>query len=87
MKIKQMDIDELEKSGVFGWPVWECECSEFDWHYDRTEHCYFLEGAVTVQLPDGTLHEVKEGDYVIFEKNLDCRWNVKKKIRKHYNFE
>ena len=30
--------------------------------------------------------EFKAGDLVQFEKGLNCVWNVKKPVRKHYNF-
>jgi len=29
-------------------PVWECEVSEFDWHYDSEETCLIIEGEITV---------------------------------------
>ena len=42
----------LEELGIFTWPIWEKEVSEFPWHYDEQEVCYFLVGDVTVT-PEG----------------------------------
>jgi uncharacterized protein len=39
---------KLEELGIFTWPIWEKEVSEFPWHYDEKEICYLLEGDVTV---------------------------------------
>lgn len=36
------------KLGVFDWPIWEKEVSEFPWEYDERERCFFLEGDVVV---------------------------------------
>ncbi len=85
VEIKQLSKEELEKMGVFSWPIWEKEPSEFDWYYDFTEKCYFLEGEVTV-VADGEEYNIKAGDFVTFPKGLSCRWIIKKKVRKHYNF-
>lgn len=35
---------DLEAMGVFTWPIWQKETSEFPWHYDETETCYFWLG-------------------------------------------
>jgi uncharacterized cupin superfamily protein len=87
MKITITNIDEKELTlqGVLEWPVWECEPSVFDWHYDQEESCYILEGEITVK----TAHEtvvIGTGDYVTFPKGLDCQWSVTKTVRKHYTF-
>jgi hypothetical protein len=86
VEIKQLTKEELESKGVFSWPIWEKEPSEFDWYYSTTEHCYILEGEVIVTTEDGDYH-IKEGDYVIFPKGLSCTWKILRKIKKHYNFE
>jgi len=36
-------------------------------------------------MPEGNI-EFNAGDYVVFPKGLKCKWEIKKKIRKHYNF-
>jgi len=35
--------DRLTQLGVEDWPIWQKEVSEFPWHYDEPESCYFLE--------------------------------------------
>ncbi len=85
IEIKQLTEQQLQEMGVFNWPVWEKEPSEFDWFYSTTEQCYFLEGEVIVSTSDGDYH-IKAGDFVTFPKGLSCKWKILKKVRKHYNF-
>jgi uncharacterized cupin superfamily protein len=66
-------------------PIWEKEPSNFPWHYDEQETCLILEGEVSVESPGQTV-TFGPGDLVIFPEGLDCTWNVKKGIRKHYKF-
>lgn len=87
ISIAQPDQPILEKQGVFSWPTWEKEVSTFDWHYDETEECYLLEGHVIVKCEDGELVEFGKGDFVTFPKGLSCVWDIKKPVRKHYNFK
>ena len=78
---------ELDKIKVKSWGTWSKEVSEFDWSYGDTETCYILEGEVEVTDTDtGDKIEFTKGDLVQFEKGLKCVWNVKKPVRKHYNF-
>jgi uncharacterized cupin superfamily protein len=67
-------------------PIWTCEASEFDWSYDSEETCYILEGDVTVKY-DSESVSFSAGDYVVFPKGLSCVWQVKKPVRKHYEFK
>ena len=83
--ISKADQREMEQKGVFSWPIWECEPSTFDWHYDQEEVCYVLEGEVTVTTKDGQT-TIAPGDFVTFPRGLDCQWTVHKRIRKHYSF-
>ncbi len=85
VKIKKISDEKIKEKDIKSWPIWECSPSEFDWYYDEEEHCYILEGKVIVKTDNGE-YEIKSGDYVIFPKGLKCRWIVKEKIRKHYNF-
>ena len=78
--------EELIKMGVKNWPIWEKGESRFDWHYDEKEVCFFLEGDVEIELSNGEKVNVKEGDFVTFPEGLTCRWHIKKKVKKHYNF-
>jgi uncharacterized cupin superfamily protein len=66
-------------------PVWTCEVSEFDWHYDSEETCLIIEGEVTVLYGSKSV-SFASGDYVVFPKGLSCVWQVKKPVKKHYIF-
>ena len=83
--VEKPDQKKLKELGVKTWPIWTKEPSVFDWHYDDKETCYLLEGEVTVKTTEGMVSFGK-GDLVIFPKGLDCAWQVKKAIRKHYSF-
>ena len=83
--IEKPTDDTLNKLGVKSWPIWTKEPSVFDWHYDDRETCYLLEGEVTVKTKDGSVSFGK-GDLVIFPKGLDCAWQVKRAVKKHYRF-
>ena len=87
MKIKiekpaQAKLDELQ---VESWPIWECEPSTFDWHYDQQEICYILAGEIKVRTAEEEV-SFGPGDFVTFPKGLDCTWTVSKPVRKHYSF-
>jgi uncharacterized protein len=60
--------------------------SEFPWHYDEQEVCYFLEGEVTVTPEGGNPVKIGKGDLVTFPAGMSCVWNVYKPVRKHYKF-
>jgi hypothetical protein len=86
IKVQKLNQDQLQKMGVFGWPLWEKEVSRFDWHYDDVEECYFLKGKVTVETEDGKSVSFGNGDFVVFPKGLSCIWDIKEAVKKHYNF-
>jgi hypothetical protein len=79
--------DELKKKGVSKWPIWTKEVSKFDWSYDSTEECYILDGKVVVETGDGKKVEFGKGDFVTFPVGLNCKWDIKEPVRKHYNFK
>lgn len=87
IKIEQPSMEKLKQLGVFSWPIWEKEASCFDWHYDRIEMCYILEGQVTVEEKAGKAVSFGPGNFVTFPKGLDCVWNIKEAVRKHYSFK
>ena len=87
IKIEKLSKDELKKRGVFSWPVWTKEVSQFPWIYDNTEECLILEGEITVETKDGKKTSFGRGDFVTFPKRLSCTWIVRKPVRKHYNFK
>ena len=68
------------------WSIWECGVSKFDWEYEQDEHCYIIEGQVTVKSNNQEV-VIFKGDYVIFSKGLKCNWNVTKPIKKYYQFQ
>jgi uncharacterized cupin superfamily protein len=78
--------ERLQQLGVFRWPVWEKEESEFEWFYDSEETCYLLEGHVIVTPEEGTPVEIGAGDLVIFPAGLACTWKITQRVRKHYRF-
>ena len=83
--IEKPDPQKLDQLGVPQWSIWEKEPSTFDWHYDDRETCYLLEGEVTVTTDKGEVSFGK-GDLVTFPKGLSCTWQIKKAVRKHYQF-
>ena len=87
MKKKIPSEEELKRLKIESWEIWEKEKSIFDWSYSDTETCYILDGEVEVtDSESGEKLEFKKGDLVQFPKGLNCVWNVKKTIRKYYNF-
>ena len=85
--INNPDREILEQQGVYQWPIWQKEASEFPWSYDSAEVCYILEGKVTVTPQGGGAVTIGKGDLVTFPKGMSCHWNIHQDIRKHYNFE
>lgn len=78
--------ERLAELGVPGWPIWTKEASEFPWHYDEQEQCYFLEGDVVVTPEGGEPVEMGQGDFVTFPQGMSCTWKVGRDVRKHYRF-
>lgn len=85
MKITVRKPTDAEKQAAAAWPVWEKEASAFPWHYDDQETCYILEGDVTVEAGSEKA-SFGAGDWVVFPQGLDCRWTIRKDVRKHYKF-
>ncbi len=84
--IKKLSKEEVLERRIEHWPVWEKDVSRFDWVYEGTEECYILEGEVLVETDHGAFKIVKD-DFVTFEDGLKCTWDIKKSVRKHYNFK
>lgn len=82
--VKRPTREELDKQGVFDWPIWEKEESRFDWHYDSEEICYLLEGQVDVITPDGQNVTFGAGDMVRFPEGLSCTWDISAAVKKHF---
>lgn len=79
------DAATLERLGVFDWPIWSKEASEFPWQYAGEETCYFLEGDVTVTPEGGRPVRMGKGDLVIFPDGMACSWAIHADVRKHYD--
>jgi uncharacterized cupin superfamily protein len=87
IEIKKPKKEDIEKTEVTSWPIWEKEVSRFDWFYDSVEECYLLEGEVVVEKEDGERVEFGKGDFVTFPKGLKCVWDIKVPVKKHYHFK
>jgi len=77
---------DAEIQNCKSWPVWTCQPSSFDWEYTQKETCLILEGEVTVTDGENSV-SFGPGDMVIFPVDLDCTWQVRKAVKKHYNFD
>lgn len=78
--------ERLQQLGVFDWGIWTKEKSEFPWHYDDQETCYFLEGDVVVTPENGKPAQMGKGDLVTFPAGMSCTWKVLSPVKKHYTF-
>lgn len=76
---------KLEVMGVYDWPIWTKEESEFTWRYDSKETCYILEGKVTVTPDGGEPVELGRGDLVVFPAGMSCTWHITEPVEKHYD--
>ena len=83
--IKQLPEEEIAGRGIRKWPVWTKEVSRFSHFYDGTEECLFLEGEVVIETADGD-YTIHPGDFVVFGKGLECVWDIRKPVKKHYRF-
>lgn len=76
----------LNELGVSSWSTWSKEVSVFPWNYSEREIAYVLEGEVVVTPKGGTPVSFGKGDLVTFPSGMSCTWEVKKPLRKHYQF-
>lgn len=84
--LSNLPEEQLDELGVFTWPIWTKEVSTFPWTYDDRETCLFLEGEVIVTPEGGEPVTMGKGDLVTFPKGMACTWEIKKDVKKHYNF-
>lgn len=84
--IEPITKDVADERGVFDWTIWESPVTTFDWSYNQEEHCYIVEGKVTVETPEGKV-SFQVGDYVVFPQGLSCTWHVEEPVKKHYSFK
>ena len=83
--INKLSDKEKREMGILTWPIWEKEISRFSWTYSENEQCYIIDGEFTIETDEGNF-SVSAGDFVIFEKGLSCVWDIRKPIKKYYNF-
>ena len=72
IRVTEPTREQLDEMGVENWPIWECDVSKFDWHYDDQETCYILAGEVTVTAMDETV-AFGPGDMVVFPERHGLR--------------
>lgn len=84
--VRAPSVEQLQAEGVFSWPIWTCDASEFPWTYDQNETCYLLEGEVKVIPEVGESASFQAGDLVSFPAGMTCTWKVAKAVKKHYKF-
>lgn len=84
--IHDVDASLLSECGVLDWPVWQKEISMFPWTYDSPETCYFVEGEAVVTPIGGEPVIVGKGDLVSFPAGMSCTWDVRTRVRKHFDF-
>lgn len=85
VEVSKIAEAEIIEKGIRNWPIWEKEISRFPYTYEEEEWCYFLEGEVIVETETGNFN-IGPGDFVVFKTGLNCVWDIKKPVRKHYNF-
>ncbi len=85
IEIRKISQEEIDQKKVRSWPVWEKEVSRFPHTYEEEEWCFFLEGEVIIETETGN-YKIFPGDFVIFRIGLNCVWDIRKPVRKHYNF-
>ncbi len=85
VKIEKPTEEDIARKGILSWPVWEKEVSRFPWSYTGEEQCYILEGEVVIETENGNFN-IQPGDFVTFENGLQCVWDIKKPVKKHYRF-
>uniref|UniRef100_A0A7S3UFJ8 (S)-ureidoglycine aminohydrolase cupin domain-containing protein n=1 Tax=Picocystis salinarum TaxID=88271 RepID=A0A7S3UFJ8_9CHLO len=84
--VRGASFESLQSEGVFSWPIWTCEASEFPWTYDQNETCYLLEGEVEAKADSGETASFQAGDLVSFPAGMSCTWKVTQAVKKHYKF-
>lgn len=62
------------------------EASVFPWYYDEKETCYILDGKAIVKDKIGNRIEFEKGDWIEFDKGLECEWTIVEDIKKRYLF-
>lgn len=85
MNVRKPTNEEIKQTE--NWDFWSKEPSEFPWTYSENEICYIIEGKAEVIAENGETISLKKGDWVSFEKGLNCTWKITEEIRKKYIFK
>ena len=83
--IQKLSQQEIEERHILHWPIWEKEVSRFEHIYEGDEECLFLDGDVVI-VTDQENYTIVPGDFVIFQDGLKCVWDIRRPVKKHYNF-
>ena len=83
--IQKLSESELKERGILKWPIWEKEVSRFNHTYEGDEECLIIEGHVIIETIECN-YTIDAGDFVTFKDGLECVWNIRKPVKKHYNF-
>ena len=70
--------------GIKNWPIWQCDPSNFKWHYNEKEICLIIEGEAYIKTEEGERYFIKSGDLVEFPVGFSCEWQIIKRIQKHF---
>jgi len=62
--------------------LWDCTAGRFRWWFRWDETVHVLDGAVTVTLPDGTVHRLTAGSVAFFPAGSTAVWQVEGYVRK-----
>ena len=63
--------------------IWDCTAfTDQMMPYTVDEYMFFLEGELTMLLPNGTEIEIKAGDAFIIPKGFECQWKQTGFVRK-----
>ena len=84
--VESISPDEAHDRGILAWPVSRRGVSRYSWHYDTSELCYLVSGLARIETEDGNV-EVEAGDLVTLPAGLDCVWDIREPIAKHYKLE
>ncbi|MDP4183702.1 MAG: cupin domain-containing protein [Bacteroidota bacterium] len=87
MKIEVRKPTEEEIKLALRWDTWEEDTCQFPWYYFTKEITYIVEGEAIVTDNEGNKVQFGAGDWVIFDEDLECTWDIRKKIKRHYHFE
>ena len=70
--------------GIKSWPIWESESGNFLFNYNEKEICLIIEGEANIKTDAGESYFIKSGDLVEFPSGLSCKWQITKRIKKHF---